>query len=362
MAERAGAKVSDEASRPAIAIEGSIERLAPEWDSLADRLGASPFMRPGWFEAWWSAFRPGRLELITVRQDGRLAGVVPTYRRAGVRRSATNDHTAMFGALADGPAASRKLARALFASGARRAALAFVERGDAWLPQVRASAARVGWRTLEQPLERSPYIRTDGDIGSYEATLSSKLRSEVRRRRRRLEEDDHLWLEVVDGSERLDALLGEGLALEAAAWKAGAGTAIESSPATRAFYGRLTRWAADRGILRMAFLRHGGRAIAFDLCLESGGVHYLLKTGYDPAYRSAAPGIIIRREMISRAFSTGLASYEFLGHDHAWKLRWTNSCRERVVLQAFAPSLAGSLDRLVTVRARPLAKRLLRRR
>lgn len=354
--------MSDEASGPAIAIEASIDRLAPEWDSLADRLGASPFMRPGWFEAWWSAFQPGRPELITARRDGRLVGVLPTYRRAGVRHSATNDHTTMFGALADGPAASRKLARALFATGARRTELSFVERRDAWLPQVRESSAQLGWRTLEQALERSPYIRTDGDFGSYEATLGSKLRSEIRRRRRRLEEDDPLSLEVADGSERLDALLEQGLALEAAAWKADAGTAIESSPATRAFYGRLARWAASRGILRIAFLRHGGRAIAFDLCLECGGVHYLLKTGYDPAYRSAAPGIIIRREMISRAFSTGLASYEFLGHDHAWKLRWTDSCRERVVLRAFAPSLAGSLDRLATVRARPLAKRLVRRR
>src|SRR5207247_10269646 len=68
-------------------------------------------------------------------------------------------------------------------------------------------------------------------------------------------------LEVVDGSERLDELLEEGFRVEASGWKSRAGTAIASRPDTRRFYTDVARWASDRGWLRLAFLRLGGRAL-----------------------------------------------------------------------------------------------------
>ena len=70
--------------------------------------------------------------------------------------------------------------------------------------------------------------------------------------------------------------------------------------------------------------------------------------------------MLIRKEMIARAFSNGLASYEFLGAAEPWKLRWTDMLHERRLLQAFAPSVPGVIDSL-RARAfafgRPLAKR-----
>jgi CelD/BcsL family acetyltransferase involved in cellulose biosynthesis len=86
-----------------------------------------------------------------------------------------------------------------------------------------------------------------------------------------------------------------------------------------------------------------------------------VKTGFDPDAGRFAPGIMIRHDMIERAFSAGLRSYEFLGHDDAWKLRWTSERRERVVIRTFAPTPCGRLNWLSVARARPAAKRLLRR-
>src|SRR5207245_1703401 len=175
-------------------------------------------------------------------------------------------------------------------------------------------------RVIVRALERSPYVTVDGDWTAYEARRDGKLLRELRRRGRRLGEQGRVELDVADGRERLDELLAEGLRIEAAAWKGERGTAIESSADTRRFYSEVARWAAARGWLRLAFLRLDGRPLAFDYCIEDQGVHYLLKTGYDPGYHAFAPGMLIRREMIARAFSNGLASYEFLGVDEPWKL------------------------------------------
>jgi CelD/BcsL family acetyltransferase involved in cellulose biosynthesis len=182
---------------------------------------------------------------------------------------------------------------------------------------------------------------------------------ELRRRRRRLAERGSVALELADGTERLDELLTEGFGVEAAGWKGANGTAIASQPATRQFYRDVARWAAARGWLRLAFLRVDGRAIAFDYAIEEGRVHYLLKTGYDPAYRAFAPGLLIREEMLARAFSSGVSRYEFLGDDAEWKLEWTNLARELELVQGFARSLPGAVDWVAFAFGRPLAKRAL---
>ncbi len=176
-----------------------------------------------------------------------------------------------------------------------------------------------------------------------------------------LESQGLVELEVSDGGTRLDELFDEGLRVEGAAWKVAHGTAIASDAATLSFYRSVARWAADAGILRLAFLRADGRPLAFDFCLEQDGSHYLLKTGFDPGARALAPGIMIRWEMIARAFSEGLASYEFLGKDDAWKLRWTATTRVLLAARAFPPSMPGSVSRLWWTEGRPLARKVLRR-
>ena len=81
--------------------------------------------------------------------------------------------------------------------------------------------------------------------------------------------------------------------MEGSGWKTR--TAIASRPDTRRFYRDVARWAAGRGWLRLGFLRLDGRALAFDFCLEHAGTHYLLKTGFDPAFRAYGPGMLMRK-------------------------------------------------------------------
>jgi CelD/BcsL family acetyltransferase involved in cellulose biosynthesis len=76
-----------------IASHPRIEDLAREWDELADRQRSTPWVRPGWVDAWWRALGAGTLQILALRREGRVAGVLPLYRRAGAVRSTTNSHT-----------------------------------------------------------------------------------------------------------------------------------------------------------------------------------------------------------------------------------------------------------------------------
>lgn len=341
-----------------VETHSKLDLLSEEWDALADRAGASPFLRPGWIAAWWEAFGRGRLEILSVRRAGELAGVLPVVRRLGVAASPTNWHTPTFGPLADGEDVVEELAQALFSRPWRRVRLSWLPReGPAWTA-CRRAAARARRRVRMEAIGRSPYVPVAGDFADYERRLSSKRRGNLRRARRRLEAGGELSLEVADGRANLDRLLDEALIVEASSWKGVRGSAINSRPDTERFYRRIARWAAERGTLRLAFLRLEGRALAFDLSFEERGVHYLVKTGYDPDYRSYSPGILLRHEMIARAFAGGLRRYEFLGLEAEWKREWTESAHELMTIEAFATSLPGAVDAAALRVARPLAARV----
>lgn len=328
---------------PEIETHSEIPPISSEWETLALRIGAPPFLRPGWISAWWDAFGKGELAVLTARREGELVGVLPAFRRAGVLRSTTNWHTPLYGPVAADEGATLGLLGGLLATAPRRADLAFLDSRDPTIELLRL--ARPGYRITGRTVMRSPYVPVDTDWDAYWSSLSGNLRGTVRRCRHRLEDRGEVAIQVGDGRDALDELLDEGFGVESAGWQGEAGTAIASRAETRLFYTRVARWAAGAGLLRLAFLRVGGSAVAFNLALETEDRHYLLKLGYDARLKSAGPGTVLTSEMVARAFSLS-KSYEFLGGDDPYKLRWTSHCHDRVRVQAFAPTPAGTLSRL----------------
>ena len=94
-------------------IEETLEPLEREWDDLADRAGAGPFLRPWWFRSWWRVFGNGEPRIVTLRRGGRLAALLPLYANSGHRlHSMTNVHSCHFGTLAEDVPAADELAAA----------------------------------------------------------------------------------------------------------------------------------------------------------------------------------------------------------------------------------------------------------
>jgi CelD/BcsL family acetyltransferase involved in cellulose biosynthesis len=328
--------------------------LAREWADLAERTGAAPFAHPGWLVPWAAATRT-RLEPLTLRRGSHLAGILPLAWSRGAVRTPGDWHTPWFEAVAEDQAGLDALFEALAGTDRRRVTLDFVLEGGATAERGTTALAAAGYRLIPRTRLRSPYLLLEGTWEDYLASLSSHRRSELRRRARRLEAEGSLDLDVSPGGPDLGARLDEGLTLEAAGWKGRQGTAIAAHPGLAGFYRRMAAWAAEQGWLRLAFLRLDGRALAFDLALEAGGRHFLLKTGYDPKYAALAPGLLLRVRMLERAFALGLASYEFGGADEPWKLVWAPAVRPVLAVEGFAPGIAGAwarasarLNRLLT--------------
>ena len=329
-----------------------IQHLSGEWDDLAARAGGSPFLRPGWINAWWDSFASGTPVLFTARRDGRLAGVLPLERRGGVLASASNWHTPEFGCLAEDEASRAGIFEWVMRERARRVDLAFLPADG---PDAAALAeASMGLAVERREILRSPYLEIAGDWDSYWSGLSKNLRGTIKRCRNRLADMGETSVELHRDGD-LDQILTAAFELEASGWKGDEGTAITAQPETERFYRRVAAWAAERGLLRLTTLSVGGRPVAFNYAIDDNGTEHLLKLGHDAELNRFGPGTVLTAEVLQAAFERGVRRYDFGGGDDSYKLRWAQELRCSLRMQAFAPTAAGGADRAVQVHGRRAA-------
>jgi CelD/BcsL family acetyltransferase involved in cellulose biosynthesis len=345
-----------------IEIHDSVEGVEKEWEELAHRVGAAPFLHPAWLRAWWKAFGKGRLQVLAVREGSDLTGILPLVRQPNRLTVPANWHTPFIGPVAAG----KDDVEALGTEAVRRAGshlkLRFIDSRDPLIDAAGAAASRVRWSSTQRVMQSSPYVPIAGTFDEFRSGLSRNRRKSLGRRERRLADLGELTLDVSDGTEGLDNLLAEGFALEASGWKAERGTAITSRPETLAFYEEISKWAVEQGWLRLGFLRLDGRAIAFNLSLEDRRAHYALKPGHDEELAKYGPGSLLAYKLVEHAYDAGVESVELLGDPDELKDSLSGGHRrERIELQTFSRSPRGIATRWVQTRGRSAARRIVAR-
>ncbi|GAA2725089.1 GNAT family N-acetyltransferase [Cellulomonas aerilata] len=317
-----------------VAPEGRSPALERDWDDLATRTGALPFVTPVWFFAWRDAFAPDlRTLLLTARQDGQLLGVLPLLRR-GRTLAGPARHCPWYAPVAGSAGVRRALLGAAVRLGARRLDLhgLDVSTSEALLLEAALAGSAVSARVAE----RSPVLDVTVPWEAVQARLSASRRRNLRQARRRLEAQVTVTVEHLEGRPAAEALLSDCTAVEKSSWKGQYGAALTSRPELLRFYADAAGWAADAGLLHVFFLRVAGRAVAYDLSIETAGTVYGLRMAYDPELRSYAPGILLSHEVV-RAFveDPEVALYDQCGDDDAHKRTWADGVRDRHHVQVF---------------------------
>jgi CelD/BcsL family acetyltransferase involved in cellulose biosynthesis len=358
----------------------AIAALAPAWDRLRLRhaeagLTAGPFLQPAWFAIYAATLARGdrKLRLYVAHRAGEVVGILPLVeerrRLAGlparVLRSLSDDHSSRFDALVG----DDETARALVAELADDTSWDALELRDAperaGVELLTAAAEQAGHPTARWPSLDSPYLALPGDVAALDQQLSAKFRSNLRRRKKKLEaEVGPIALErVPNDADRatLDRALDDGFRLEAAGWKGDAGSAIACDPILRARYTALAHAFAKKDQLALYFLTVGGARKAFHFAILDGGVYYLFKPGYDPALASYGLGHLLVDAVIRDLIPRGARELDFLGDDMPWKREWTDLTRPHAWRYVFAAGARGRALHAWKFRLAPRLKRLLRR-
>jgi CelD/BcsL family acetyltransferase involved in cellulose biosynthesis len=333
-----------------------IDALAGQWNALA--LGAGNlFQTHEWLSGWWRAFGRGDPRWIVLRDaDGTLrAGACLSALRANGLASAANVHSATWDVLARDEAARGQLWAAIADLGANRMHFRGLPQSGSSERLADEELRRAGYRVLSTTVLRSPWLALPASWEQLLASLSSGMRSRIRRTERTLEKHGSLSFRTVAGGAELERDLDRFLALEASGWKGRNGSAIAAKPATERLYRDFALAAARQGWMRMYTLELDGQLIAASYACVFAGESLLLKMAFDETRSALSPGSCLLARMIRSAIEEEhLSACDFLGEADRYKLRWAPEVRPRMTVWAYrGAALPGYTLRR---RVRPMAK------
>jgi CelD/BcsL family acetyltransferase involved in cellulose biosynthesis len=346
-------------------------QLEAEWNAFADSCRASLEQRHEYLRLFLDSFHPewrGVRILIARDAGGGFCGALPLIlqRRpfyglpARFLTVPVNDYYTRYDLLA----AAGGAAEAAFSSYLRHhggwdvLCLRYLpENGHGWT--FYKAALLQGSRVAAHPLMASPYVRLPGSAAELYAGLGTKFKANLRRRRARLQELGPLELEKWTGGPDFEEKLRIGLQIEQSGWKGEEKTAILSDAKAGPFYLGLAREAAQRGYLRLYFLKSAGKAIAFHFSVVLQGVYLFLKPGYDERYKEYSPGHLLVEDVLKDCIAEGLQEFDFLAEDLAWKREWTETVRPHSTIYLFRDNWYGNLLADIKAKGVPFFRRLI---
>ncbi|HUY37143.1 MAG TPA: GNAT family N-acetyltransferase [Pirellulales bacterium] len=290
-----------------------LRATAGDWDDLWGRAeSASPLTRAELLAQWFDEFAPAaNWRCLAVEQDGRLVAALPLVGRRVKRLlelgGVPSNPWCVCGDLLVDPQADVPSALDALAGAVNRLAWPLL-----WLAPIPLAAPR--WQAFAAALTRAemPFaakvnydigeINIDGDWERYKDRWTGGHRRQMRKALDRACEDGPLEVKVYDrlASDQLDQALRRGFAIEHRSWKGPAGTSVLRAPGMFELYRRQARQLAEWGQLRLAFLEHAGREIAFEYGFRAKRTYFSAKVGYDPAFADYRPGQLLRLLLFQR--------------------------------------------------------------
>lgn len=345
--------------------------LATTWNRLVQEANIDhPFSSHEWVRSWWQCFGAGKkLHVLVITAGDRPIAIAPLMLSVGrmygmkVRKVGfiANVHTPRFDLIiAD---RHREVYRIIWEH--------LLKGADLWdvvelvqvlfdsptLKELPRLAAKDNFLTGIWHSEDCPYVEFAQGWGALLRSLSHNHRAQMGKRLRRLRRVGPVRLEVISKPDNLQQVLEEGLGIEAAAWKAKAGTAIVCRPELVCFYRQVADETERLGILRLVFLKVGATRIAFAYALFHKNKIYVLKAGYRPEYAAYSPYLLLCHLLFQEACESGVAEYEFLGGSDAWKLRWADKTKSQYWVYIMPRKLRTSLIHAVKFGALPSLRR-----
>jgi CelD/BcsL family acetyltransferase involved in cellulose biosynthesis len=270
------------------------------WRELADRAAEpNPFFEPGFVLPAVRHLGERDLALAVVARDDRWLAAAPVRTR--LRRIWVHTYCFLGTPLIDRDAVAEGLGGLLSALRPRSRPVAVLDTIALGGPIGAALARYADDVVVERRWER-PAV--DLRAGAEWPGPSSKARSDLRRRRRRLSE-------AADGEVETRDVTGDPgtidtfLALEAAGWKGEGGTALGSNPAHVAFFKEIYAAFAGARRLEMLALASDDRTIAMTCNFMAGDAAFGFKTAYDEAYQRNGPGGLLIADMVERFANAG---------------------------------------------------------
>ncbi len=326
--------------------------LQPEWNSLLDRSEAKcVFLTHEWLSTWWKHLAEGRkLHIVTVRDENRLIGILPTALRSVQLARMMPRMLEFLGSgvigsdyldlIVDPDRESEVLDAVAHQLIARGTVLQFgqLRRGHSVAERLAAKLGRRNWSASGMKINVCPYISLKGHTWqTYLATLGSSQRYNFQRRLRNLEKVEGFRFET---KTSLDTLID----LHRKRWqdRPGMSEAFQNDEIV-AFHREFEALASRNGWARMLSIWIKDQPAAGIYGLRYGDTFYFYQSGFDAAFSRQSVGLVMMGMAIRSAIEEGATEYDLLHGDEEYKFHWTQETRELGRLELYPPHARGVL-------------------
>jgi CelD/BcsL family acetyltransferase involved in cellulose biosynthesis len=302
----------------------TLAALAAYWKDRSLPLAwPGPFSLPSWLGAWWSSFASGWRPVIrSVHHRGQVAGIAPLMRRGREVRligdAEVCDHLDFVVAPRQADVFYQHLLDHLAEEGVQRMVLQPVREDASVVTRLLPAAEKRGLRIRCDPGSELFAMALPATWEDYLMGLQGKMRHEIRRKLRRLEEAGRVDLRCIRAPAAVPAAMAVFIRLFRA--NAPAKAAFMTGPMPSYFRRLADRLAAD-GLLRLFIMDLDGRPIAATLCVEYRSTVYLYNNGYDGAFSPLSAGLLSKVLTIQDSIRRGCRGYDFLKGAEPYKRR-----------------------------------------
>jgi CelD/BcsL family acetyltransferase involved in cellulose biosynthesis len=306
--------------------EATFEGLADRWEQLLKACReATVFLTPTWQRVWWERFGDGAvLRLLEVTDAGAADGeatvaIAPLMAVDGTVSFLGGTDLVDYHDIVVGGGDPARVAEALLRHLVswrdwHTLDLKSVPGDSPNLPALLAAARKLEFAAEDRVEDLAPGISLPGSFDEYVAGLDKKDRHELRRKLRRLHATGDVVQEALASPAEIDAAFDDFIALV----RLSSPEKDEFLTGPRVeFVRHATLALAERDQARLFLMRLDGRRVAGSLCFKQGDRYFGYNSGYDPACRALAVGLLNHAMCLERVIAGGARYFDFMrGGEH----------------------------------------------
>jgi CelD/BcsL family acetyltransferase involved in cellulose biosynthesis len=323
-----------------ISDEAAFEALVGEWTQLFELCQRrTAFQSFAWNRCWWRHHQNcGSLAVITVREKGQLVGLIAflVQRGWGAERILPIGFVsfAYFGPLVlpDRDDVAQAIAIQI-ATRFRHGLLhiPYYQNRDEALGMMLACLNTLGWNSCSWVRNVCHYVSEAGGYSVLMARKSSKVRYNLKRERKKLEEVGTVEIRLYQGSEINEDLVARIAAIQSRSWLARRGQESLGSPYYRELLPCLGRsLLADVYVLTLQ-----GNDVAFVLNYHTSGENICINIGFDEVYAHLSPGKVLMNCVVKTILDRGDSVLDFYCGQGEYKRFWANRSKYAMEMVAW---------------------------
>ncbi len=307
-----------------------MEDLRPEWDGLMHSSSTRTFFQTSdWILAWTKEFMEGKLEIITVREGGKLLGIAPLFVERGVTRFLGTPLSDYNDFIIHKDHTQDVLPEIFKAIGGRRMHLQEIPGGSCILSYCQEN----GIGLISHIADTFQFM-----IGPDATQDFEKMEHAVFKQRRKLKmfmrSPDFRFSKAIDERGFEDAF--SSLArFHIQRWENTASPSYFADPKHKRFFHELYLSLWKKGMMQLFTVFEKDRIIASEVIYIYDRTYYSYTITYDKEFSRVSPGNANTLSIIRHAIDEGITCFDFTRGDQSYKSEYSNHSSANYELEVF---------------------------